>query len=72
MGEAAGAPAGAIAQVMGHRPSAVSERYKPRPIGVLGEYLAKVEAFILEKAGIAFDTQAAKAGALRLVQGAAA
>ena len=67
MGEAAGAPAGAIAQVMGHKPSAIAERYKPRPIGVLGEYLAKVEAFILAKAGIQFDAQAAKAKGLRLV-----
>ena len=67
MGEAAGAPAGAIAQVMGHRPSAISERYKPRPIGVLGEYLAKVEAFILAKAGIQFEAPAAKAKGLRLV-----
>ena len=70
MGEAAGAPAGAIAQVMGHKPSAIAERYKPRPIGVLGEYLAKVEAFILAKAGIQFDAQAAKAKGLRLVAAA--
>ncbi|WP_374662129.1 tyrosine-type recombinase/integrase [Inhella sp.] len=67
MGEAAGVPAGAIAQVMGHRPSAVSEHYKPRPIGVLGEYLAKVETFILERAGIAFDAQAAMQRGLRVV-----
>ena len=70
MGEAAGAPAGAIAQVMGHKPSAIAERYKPRPIGVLGDYLAKVEAFILAKAGIQFDAQAAKAKGLRLVAAA--
>jgi integrase len=70
IGEASGAPAGAIAQVMGHRPCAISERYKPRPIPVLGEYLAKVEAFILAKAGIEFDAQAAKAKGLRLVTAA--
>jgi integrase len=70
MGEAAGAPAGAIAQVMGHKPSAIAERYKPRPVGVLGEYLAKVESFILAKAGIQFDAQAAKAKGLRLVTAA--
>ena len=70
MGEAAGAPAGAIAQVMGHKPSAIAERYKPRPIGVLGEYLTKVEVFILAKAGIQFDAQAAKAIGLRLVANA--
>lgn len=70
MGEAAGAPAGAIAQVMGHKPSAIAERYKPRPIGALGVYLGKVEAFILAKAGIQFDAQAAKAKGLRLVAAA--
>lgn len=70
MGEAAGAPAGAIAQIMGHRPSAMSERYKPRPIGVLGEYLAKVEAFILEKAGIPFEPEATQPKGLKLVSAA--
>jgi hypothetical protein len=37
---------------------------------VLGEYLAKVETFILAKAGIEFDAQAAKAKGLRLVAAA--
>ncbi|MGS0757419.1 tyrosine-type recombinase/integrase, partial [Roseateles sp. GG27B] len=32
LGEAAGAPAGAIAQVMGHKPSATAEGYRPRSI----------------------------------------
>ena len=55
LGEAAGAPAGAIAQVMGHRPSAIAEGYKPRSIDALRTYLAQVEAFILDKAGIEFN-----------------
>lgn len=50
--EAAGAPAGAIAQIMGHRPSAVSERYKPRSVDMLRPYLAQIEAFILETGGV--------------------
>lgn len=32
LGEAAGAPAGAIAQVMGHKPSAPAGGYRPRPV----------------------------------------
>jgi integrase len=52
LAETAGAPAGAIAQVMGHRPSAVSEKYKPRPIDMLRLHLVKVESFILETSGV--------------------
>ncbi len=55
LGEAAGAPAGAIAQVMGHKPSAIAEGYRPRSIDALRPYLAQIEAFVLDKAGIAFD-----------------
>lgn len=55
MGEQAGAPAGAIAQVMGHRPSAVHEGYKPRSIDALRPYLERVESFVLEAARVAFD-----------------
>lgn len=54
LAEAAGAPAGAIAQIMGHRPSAVSERYKPRSVDMLRPYLAQIEAFILEAGGVEF------------------
>lgn len=66
LGEAAGAPAGAIAQIMGHKPSAIAEGYRPRSIDALRPYLAQIERFILDKAGIAFDPAAAAAG-LRLV-----
>ncbi len=70
LGEAAGAPAGAIAQVMGHKPSAIAEGYRPRSIDALRPYLAQIERFILDKAGIAFDaTKAAPAG-LRLLTAA--
>lgn len=66
LGEAAGAPAGAIAQVMGHKPSATAEGYRPRSVDALRPYLAQIEAHILEQAGIVFDTKAAP-GALRVV-----
>ncbi|RYG95483.1 MAG: DUF4102 domain-containing protein [Alphaproteobacteria bacterium] len=54
LAEAAGAPAGAIAQIMGHRPSAVSERYKPRSVDMLRPYLTRIEAFILEAGDVPF------------------
>ena len=68
LGEAAGAPAGAIAQVMGHKPSATAEGYRPRSVDALRPFLAKIEAHILEQAGIVFDAKAAP-GALRVVAG---
>lgn len=54
LGEAAGAPAGAIAQVMGHKPSATAEGYRPRSVDGLRPYLELIEAHILEQAGVSF------------------
>ena len=58
LGEAAGAPAGAIAQVMGHKPSATAEGYRPRTTDALRPFLEKIEAYILTLAGVTFDAQA--------------
>ncbi len=66
LGEAAGAPAGAIAQVMGHRPSATAEGYRPRSIDALRPYLETIEAHILRQAGVAFNPKA-EPGKLRVV-----
>ncbi len=68
LGEAAGAPAGAIAQAMGHRPSAVHEGYKPRSLDALRPFLERVEAFILVSAGVQFEPAAASQS-LRVVGG---
>jgi len=68
LGEAAGAPAGAIAQVMGHKPSATAEGYRPRSVDALRPYLEKIEAHILEQAGVTFDA-AIEPGKLRVVAG---
>ena len=68
LGEAAGAPAGAIAQVMGHKPSATAEGYRPRSVDALRPFLERIEAHILEQAGIVFDTKA-EPGKLRVVAG---
>lgn len=67
LGEAAGAPAGAIAQVMGHKPSATAEGYRPRSIDALRPFLEQIEGHILSLAGVQFDAQA-KPGKLRAVQ----
>lgn len=66
LGEAAGAPAGAIAQVMGHKPSATAEGYRPRSVDALRPYLERIEAFILEVAGVQFTPQV-EPGKLALV-----
>ena len=67
LGEAAGAPAGAIAQVMGHKPSAIAEGYRPRSIDALRVFLDRIEAFVLERAGVEFDPT--KPSGLQLVAG---
>jgi integrase len=66
LGEAAGAPAGAIAQVMGHKPSATAEGYRPRSIDALRPFLAQIEAHVLGLAGVQFDAQA-EPGKLRVI-----
>ncbi len=71
LGEAAGAPAGAIAQVMGHKPSATAEGYRPRSIDALRPFLATIESHILGLAGIRF-TPDVVSGRPRLVANGAA
>lgn len=66
LGEAAGAPAGAIAQVMGHKPSATAEGYRPRSLDALRPFLEQIEAHILALAGVQFDPKA-QPGKLRAV-----
>jgi integrase len=53
LGEAAGAPAGAIAQIMGHQPSATAEGYRPRTVDGLRPYLQQIEDHILDLAQLA-------------------
>lgn len=66
LGEAAGAPAGAIAQVMGHKPSATAEGYRPRSVDALRPFLERIEAWILDQAGVQFDPNV-EPGKLRAV-----
>jgi integrase len=66
LGEAAGAPAGAIAQVMGHKPSATAEGYRPRSTDALRPFHEQIETHILALAGVPFDREA-EPSQLRLV-----
>ena len=62
-------PAGVVAQIMGHKPSATAEKhYTVRPLDLLRVHHEKIEAWILEQAGVTFDAKAAP-GALRVVAG---
>ena len=62
-------PAGVSAQIMGHAPSAIAEKhYRRRPLDLLRMWHVKIEAWILEQAGIDFVPE--KAG-LSLVKGTA-
>lgn len=48
-------PAGIVAQIMGHKPSAIAEKhYRDRPIDLLRMWHVKLESWILEQAQINF------------------
>lgn len=51
-------PAGISAQIMGHKPSAIAEKhYRRRPLDLLRSWHVKIEAWILEQAGIEQPTE---------------
>ena len=53
-------PPGVVAQIMGHKPSATAEKhYTVRPLDLLRVHHEKIEAWILEQAGIVFEAQTA-------------
>lgn len=46
-------PTGIVAQIMGHKPSAIAEKhYRRRPLDLLRMWHTKIEGWILEQAGI--------------------
>ena len=60
-------PAGVVAQIMGHKPSATAEKhYTVRPLELLALHHERIEAWILEQAGIVFDAKV-EPGTLRVV-----
>ena len=63
-------PAGVVAQIQGHKPSATAEKhYKVRPLELLRVHHERIEAWILEQAGVTFD-RVAEPGRLRVVAAA--
>jgi integrase len=53
-------PSGISAQIMGHKPSALAEKhYRRRPLDLLRMWHIKIEAWILEQAGIRFMPESA-------------
>ncbi|MCK0537130.1 integrase family protein [Alcanivorax sp. CY1518] len=62
-------PAGVIAQIQGHKPSATAEKhYRVRELDLLALHHERFEAWILEQAGISFDRNQ-QPGGLRVVAG---
>lgn len=46
-------PTGVVAQIQGHKPSATAEKhYKRRPLDLLRVHHERIEAWVLEQAGI--------------------
>jgi integrase len=61
-------PAGVVAQIQGHKPSATAEKhYRVRPLDLLRLHHERIEAWMLEQAGIEFQPQA-EPGKLRAVK----
>lgn len=49
-------PAGVVAQIMGHKPSATAEKhYTIRPLDLLRVHHEKIEAWLLEQAGVSWE-----------------
>lgn len=56
-------PVGVVAQIQGHKPSALAEKhYRRRPLDLLRSWHDKIEAWMLEQAGIAFSPEASHQG----------
>ncbi|WP_429449517.1 tyrosine-type recombinase/integrase [Paraburkholderia sp. 40] len=56
-------PTGVVAQIMGHKPSAIAEKhYRRRPIDLLRMWHDKIEGWMLEQAGIDFMADVAAPG----------
>ncbi|MGB3070393.1 MAG: integrase family protein [Ottowia sp.] len=63
-------PAGVVAQIQGHKPSATAEKhYRVRPLDLLRVHHERIEAWILEQAEVRFTSQA-EPGKLRTSAGA--
>jgi integrase len=53
-------PVGVVAQIQGHKPSAIAEKhYRRRPLDLLRLWHCRIEAWMLEQAGIEFKVDEA-------------
>lgn len=51
-------PVGVVAQIQGHKPSAIAEKhYRRRPLDLLRMWHDKIEAWMLEQAGVSFEAR---------------
>lgn len=56
-------PVGVVAQIQGHQPSTTAEKhYTVRPLKLLRLHHERIEAWILDQAGIVFDAKTAPGG----------
>lgn len=56
-------PVGVVAQIQGHKPSATAEKhYTVRPLELLALHHERIEAWILEQAGVVFDATEQRKG----------
>ena len=61
-------PVGVVAQIQGHKPSATAEKhYTVRPLDLLRIHHERIEAWILEQAGIVFEAAQPETSKLRAV-----
>ena len=61
-------PAGVVAQIQGHKPSATAEKhYRRRPLDLLRMWHTRAEAWMLEQAGIEQPSASEELGTLRVV-----
>ncbi len=62
-------PVGVVAQIQGHKPSALAEKhYRRRPLDLLRLWHTRIEAWILEQARLEPPAEEAQQG-LRLIKG---
>ncbi|WCM91621.1 tyrosine-type recombinase/integrase [Acidovorax sp. NCPPB 2350] len=62
-------PVGVVAQIQGHKPSATAEKhYTVRPLDLLRLHHERIEAWILEQAGVPMPTPQESGQALQLVK----
>ena len=63
-------PAGVVAQIQGHKPSATAEKhYRARPLDLLRLWHCRIEAWILSEAGVELTHGEQQQSALEAVKG---